>query len=138
MFLGEASGETEIGKLDVAASVQENVVGFDVTVSISIVVKCVITMYIPMDEPKLVHGFNSQHNLSHVEPRDVFAKDLVLDEHCHQVATRQELHEHVEECRVLERSVQLDEPWALCVGENVALRADVGKLILFVLRDMLA
>jgi hypothetical protein len=51
-----------------------------------------------MDEPKFVHGFDSQHNLGHVESRDVFAKDLVLDEHCHQVTTRQELHEHVEEC----------------------------------------
>lgn len=41
MFLGEASGETEIGELDVAASVQENVVGFDITDSISFVVQCV-------------------------------------------------------------------------------------------------
>ena len=95
-------------------------------------------MGIPMDEAKFVHGFNSQDNLSHVESRDVFAKDLVLDEHCHQVTTRQELHEHVEECRVLERGVQLDEPRALCVCENVALSANVGKLVLLVLRNALA
>lgn len=90
-----------------------------------------------MDEPKFVHGFNSQNNLSHIEPRDVFAKDLVLDEHCHQVTTRQELHEHVKERRILERGVQLDEPWALCVGENVALSTDVGQLVFLVLRNAL-
>jgi hypothetical protein len=90
-----------------------------------------------MDEAKFVHGFDSQDNLSHVKSRDVFAKDLVLDEHCHQVTTRQELHEHVEECRVLERGVQLDEPRALCVGENVTLSADVGKLVFLVLRNVL-
>jgi hypothetical protein len=88
---------------------------------------------IPMDEPKFVHGFDSQDDLGHVESRDVFAKDLVLDEHCHQVTTRQELHEHVEESRVLERGVKLDEPWALCVGENVALSADVRELVFLVL-----
>jgi hypothetical protein len=41
VFLGEASGKTEIGKLDVATSVQEDVVGFDITDSISFVVQCV-------------------------------------------------------------------------------------------------
>jgi hypothetical protein len=90
-----------------------------------------------MDEPKFVHGFNSQDDLGHVESRDVFAKDLVLDEHGHQVTTRQKLHEHVEECRVLERCVQLDKPRALCVGENVALSADVCELVFLVLHDVL-
>lgn len=58
--------------------------------------------HIPMDETELVDGFDGQDNLRHVEASDVLAEDLVLDEHCHQVTTGQELHEHVEECRVLE------------------------------------
>jgi hypothetical protein len=93
---------------------------------------------IPVDEAQLVHSFNSQNDFSHVEPCDVLAKDLILDEHCHQVSTWQELHEHVEEGWVLERRVQFDEPWTLCVGENIALGADMGKLIFLVLWNLLA
>ena len=91
-----------------------------------------------MNEAQLVHSFNSQNDFGHVEARDVLTEDLVLDEHCHQITSRQELHKHVEECGVLERSVKLDKPRALCVGENIALSANVGKLILLVLRRLLA
>jgi hypothetical protein len=38
----------------------------------------------------------------------------------------------------LERRVQFDEPWTLCVGENIALGADMGKLIFLVLWNSLA
>lgn len=38
----------------------------------------------------------------------------------------------------MERSVQLDEPWALCVSKDVTLGANVSKLILLVLYDLLA
>ena len=58
-----------------------------------------------MYEAQSVHSFDSQSDLSHIESRDVFRKDLVLDKHSHQVTARQELHKHVEESRVLERSV---------------------------------
>lgn len=51
-----------------------------------------------MNEAQFVHSLNGQDNLCHVEPCDVFTKDFVLDEHGHQVTTRQELHKHVEEC----------------------------------------
>jgi hypothetical protein len=34
--------------------------------------------------------------------------------------------------------VQFDEPWTLCVGENIALGADMGKLIFLVLWNSLA
>ena len=91
-----------------------------------------------MNEAQLVHSFNGQNNFCHVKPCNVFTKDLILDEHCHQVTTRQELHEHVEERRVLERSVQFDEPRALSVGEDVALSADVGQLIFLMLWNLLA
>ena len=86
-----------------------------------------------MNEAQLVHSLDSQNDFSHVEACDVLAEDLVLDEHCHQVTARQELHEHIEEGGVLERCVKLDKPRALSVSKDVALSADVCKLILLVL-----
>lgn len=86
-----------------------------------------------MDESQLMHCFDSQGDFSHIEPRDVFRKDLILDEHGHQISTGQKLHQHVQECRVLERGVQFDEPRAVSIGKDVALGANVGKLIFFVL-----
>jgi hypothetical protein len=80
-------------------------------------------------EAKLVYGFYRQRDLGHVEARDVLGEDLVLDEHGHQITTRQKLHEHVEEGVVLERRVQLDDPWTVGFGENVALGPDVGQLV---------
>jgi hypothetical protein len=52
---------------------------------------------IPVDEAQLVHSLNSQNDFCHVESCDILAEDFILDEHCHQVTTWQELHEHVEE-----------------------------------------
>jgi hypothetical protein len=86
---------------------------------------------LPMDETKFVDSFNGKNNLCHVEACNVLRKNLVLDEHRHQVTSRQELHEHVEEGSVLEGSVQLDDPWTVGLGEDVTLRADVGQLVLF-------
>ena len=60
---------------------------------------------LPMDEAQLVNSVYCEGNLSHVEACDVLGKDLVLDEHGHQVTTGQELHEHVEEGVVLESGV---------------------------------
>jgi hypothetical protein len=48
-----------------------------------------------MYKAKLVDSFNSERDLGHVEARNVLCEDLVLDEHGHQVTTRQKLHEHV-------------------------------------------
>ena len=69
-----------------------------------------------MNEAQLVHSLDGQNDFCHVESCDVLAEDLILDEHGHQVSTRKELHEHVKECGVLERSVKLDKPRALSVG----------------------
>lgn len=86
-----------------------------------------------MDEAQLVDSLDREGNLSHVETSNVFAENLVLDQHSHQVTTGQELHEHVEESVILEGRVQLDQPRAVGVGQNVTLSADVSKLIFFVL-----
>jgi hypothetical protein len=65
---------------------------------------------LPMDETELVDSFDGKRDLSHVESSDILGKDFVLDKHSHEIASGQELHEHVEERVVLKRSVQLDNP----------------------------
>lgn len=81
-----------------------------------------------MNEPKLVDRLDRQHTLGHVEPRDVLGEGVVLDEHGHEVASGQELHEEVEVVRVLERVVELDDPGRVGLGEEVAFGADMGEL----------
>ena len=83
-----------------------------------------------MDKSKIVDCLNRQKNLRHVEPGNVRGKGLVLDEHRHKVASRKELHEHVQECFVLERVVQLHYPGAVRLGQDVSLCAYVRELLL--------
>jgi hypothetical protein len=83
-----------------------------------------------MDEAELVHSFQSQCNLSHVETSNVLGEDFVLDQHGHEITTWQELHEHVKEGRVLERGMQLDEPRTVSVCKNIAFGTDVSELVL--------
>lgn len=83
-----------------------------------------------MYEAKLVDSLNGQSKLSHVKASDIFRENLILDEHSHQVTAGQELHEHVQEGVVLESGVELDDPRAVRLGENITLRADVSKLVL--------
>jgi hypothetical protein len=81
-----------------------------------------------MDEAKVMDGLNGEDALGHVEPGDVFAKGIVLDEHGHKIATGQEFHEEVEVLGVLEGVVELDDPGRVGLGEDVALGSDVGEL----------
>jgi hypothetical protein len=67
----------------------------------------------PMDKTELVDSLDCQGDFCHVEASDVLGKDLVLDEHGHQVTTRQKLHQHVKERVVLEGCMQLDDPRAV-------------------------
>jgi hypothetical protein len=88
-----------------------------------------------MYEAQPVDRFDRQSDFSHVEPGNIFREDLVLDEHSHQITTGQELHEHVKERRVLERSMQLHQPRTVCVRKDITFSADVSKLVLFVLQQ---
>ena len=58
-----------------------------------------------MNETELVDRLYSKRDLGHVEPRDVFGEDFILDQHGHQITTGQEFHEHVKEGAVLKRCV---------------------------------
>ena len=113
-----------------ATSVQEDVVWLDITAD-ELVLQLLgpFERNLPVNEAKLVHSLDSQNDLRHVEPCDVFTKDLVLDEHSHQVTTRQELHQHVQEGVVLEGGVQLDDPGTVRFGENITFGTHVGQLI---------
>lgn len=88
-----------------------------------------------MDESKLVYRLDSEHQLSHVEPRNILREDFVFDQHSHQITTRQELHQHVQERRILERGVQLDKPRTVGVGQDVPLGTHVGELIFLELQS---
>ena len=90
-----------------------------------------------MNETEVMNGLDSQNELGHVEASDIFREDLVLDQHGHEISAREEFHEHVEESRVLERSVQFDQPRAVGICQNVSLSSDVGQLVLFELRPVL-
>lgn len=89
-----------------------------------------------MDETELVNGLNSENDLCHIESCDVLCENLVLDEHGHQITTRQELHEHVKESIVLECGVQLDNPRAVRFGEDVTFGSYVGELVFLKLRSV--
>lgn len=82
----------------------------------------------PVDEAEFVDGLDREDALGHVEPRDVFGKGVVLDQHGHQVSAGEELHQEVQVVGVLERVVQLDDPRRVGLGEDVALGADVREL----------
>ena len=61
-----------------------------------------------MNETQLVDCFYRQGELSHIKAGDVLGEDFVFDEHGHEISTREELHEHVQEGGVLERRVKFD------------------------------
>jgi len=46
----------------------------------------------PMDETHFMDRFDSQDQLCHVEARDIFTKGVVLDEHGHEITSREKLH----------------------------------------------
>ena len=58
-----------------------------------------------MNETEVMHGLDRKNALCDVEPRHVLREGIVLDQHRHQVASGQELHDEVQVRRVLERVV---------------------------------
>ena len=55
----------------------------------------------PMDETKVMHGLDRKNALCDVEPGHVLGEGIVLDQHRHQVSSRQELHDEIQVCWVL-------------------------------------
>lgn len=63
-----------------------------------------------MNETKTMNGFDCHHTFCHIEARHIFREGVILDEHCHQVTTREKFHDQVELGRVLKRVKELDDP----------------------------
>jgi hypothetical protein len=84
-----------------------------------------------MNETELMDRFYSKGDLRHVEASDILGEDFVLNEHGHQVTTRQELHQHVQEGAVLKGRVKLDDPRTVRLGQNVTFGTDVSQLVFF-------
>lgn len=82
----------EICQFEVPVFVQQHVVRFDVTV----------------DEAHGVDGVQRQHNLSRVEARPLL-RYVVVHGEGDQVASRHELHHHVEVAIVLESAEKLED-----------------------------
>lgn len=59
-----------------------------------------------MDETQFVNGFNRQDTLRHIKPRNIFSECIILDEHGHEIATREELHDEIKIHRILEGVVK--------------------------------
>ena len=128
----EAGRETEIRQLDVSVLVNEDVVRLNVTANRASSVY-LTTCYPrlpdePMDEAKFVDGFDSEDTLRDVETGNVLRERVVLDQHRHEIASGQELHDEVQVLWVLEGVVKLDHPWRIRLGQDIALCAYVGEL----------
>lgn len=105
MQLMEASRESKIGELDMATTVQKNVIRFDITITKSTVIPKRVRRILPVDESIFMNSFDSEHDFRNVEPGDVFRKDFILDQHCHEIASRQKLHQHIKEIGILKGGV---------------------------------
>lgn len=126
----ESGGESKVGQFDVAIFVNKNVIGLYVTivhrlVCVRLRIKC---KSIPMNKAHFVDGLDGEYALCHIETSDVLRKSVVLDQHCHKISTGEELHNEIEIRGILERVKQLDDPWGVRFGKNVALSANVCKL----------
>ncbi len=84
---------------------------------------------LPMNESEFVYSLDSQQDLSHVELGDLWRECLILDEHGHQITSRKKLHQHIQECFVLETRVQLHNPGTVSFGQDITLSSDVRELI---------
>lgn len=83
-----------------------------------------------MNKAILVDRLNGQNDLSNIESCDVLREDLILDEHSHKITSWQELHQHVEEVRVLEGCVELYDPGTVRLSQDITFRTDMSQLVL--------
>ena len=132
VLLMEAGGKAEVGELDMAIPIEENVVRLDVTVkTISQRMKQMEQRsHEPVDEAQLVNDLNGKDDLGHVKPGDILGEDLILDQHRHEITTREKFHQHVEEGRILKGREKLHHPRAVGLGQDVPFSPDMSQLIL--------
>jgi hypothetical protein len=81
-----------------------------------------------MDETHFMNSLNSENTFSNIETRYIFGECVVLDEHGHQIASREELHYQVKVNGILKRVEQLDDPRRVRFGQDVSFCSYVCKL----------
>jgi hypothetical protein len=55
-----------------------------------------------MDISEVVDSFNGKNTLRHVESGNILRENVILHQHCHEIATGKKLHDEVQIERVLE------------------------------------
>mmetsp|Transcript_21584 Transcript_21584/g.65944 ORF Transcript_21584/g.65944 Transcript_21584/m.65944 type:complete len:442 (-) Transcript_21584:435-1760(-) len=106
--------EAQVGELEVPVPVQKHVIWLEVAVDIL----------------QRVHGGDGEAHLGHVHARLVLGEGVLAHEQRHEVAAREELHDHVQVRIVLEAVLQPHDPGVVRLGEHVALGDDVAHLVL--------
>ena len=55
-----------------------------------------------MNVAEVVYSLDSEDTFRHVETGDILGEHVVLHEHCHEIASRKELHDQIEVEWILE------------------------------------
>ena len=56
----------------------------------------------PMNEAKLMYCLDREDTFRNIKSCDILGESIVLDEHSHQITTREKLHDEVQIRRILE------------------------------------
>lgn len=81
-----------------------------------------------MYETKLVDCVNGKCTFCNVEPRDILGECVIFNEHGHEVAAREKLHDEIQRLCILEGIKQLNHPRGVGFSQNIALRTDMRQL----------
>src|SRR5882757_3301573 len=71
---------------------------------------------------------NGKYTFCNVEPRDILGECVIFNEHGHEVAAREELHDKIQCLCILEGIKQLNHPRGVGLGQNIALSTDMRQL----------
>src|SRR6267154_1023593 len=81
-----------------------------------------------MDEAELMDSVDGKYTFCNVEASDIFGEGVIFNEHGHEVAAMEELHDKIQRLCVLEGIKQLNHPMGVGLGQNIAFSTDVGQL----------
>jgi hypothetical protein len=106
----KSSREAKVGKFDMSTTIKQDVIGFDVTSRELKGIHKHAWNDLPVNISCFMNSFDGEHNLGDVKTGYILRKDLILDQHCHEISSGQELHQHIEEVGVLKGGVELHYP----------------------------
>lgn len=109
----EASAQAKVSQFDVSITINQDVVGFDVS----------------MDKTHFVDAFHSTGELCDVKLSQVLLENAHSDQKTHHVPARDVVHDKIQVIFILEGVVQADDPLIICFSENVPLSFHMGHLV---------